>query len=573
MSTVTDDIDRLERIELRQQAHYWRALHARAVQRAAEWKAKVQQLEARIRQLGATSAQLREHQAQQEAELEKKDQQIEALKAKVADLARHVFGRSTERTDKTTSTGDEPGQNRTAGGSGDSGGDDSSGKSAWETPRPRGQQAAAQGHGRKCPANLPAIEQFQELPEAERCCPNCGKPFRDFPGTEDSEQIEGEVILRRRVHKRRRYQPACHCQCVPGLVTAPAAAKLIPKGKFAISFRVRLVLEKFVFQRPLYRIRKILLLEGLPLSQGTLTGGLKQLGELLQPVYTRLLEHNRAADHWKMDETRWLVFAQVTGQVGYRWWLWVIITVDTVVYLLEPTRSAKVPRDHLGPDPQGIINADRYAVYTALGDRICVAFCWSHLRRDFIRVQDGYPALADWGQQWVRRINEIFHLNHERLKVGANRQAFELADQALREALEALTQVRDRELADGHLHPAAGKVLHSMRQRWSGYMIFVDQPEIPLANNESERRLRDPVVGRKNYSGRGSQWSALLTAIVFTIFQSLLKNQLDPQKWLFAYFQACAQSGGRAPEDLDPFLPWNLPAEKKAAWHYPERPP
>ena len=230
------------------------------------------------------------------------------------------------------------------------------------------------------------------------------------------------------------------------------------------------------------------MLEGLPISPGTLTGGLKQLGELLQPVYTRLREHHRAADHWKRDETRWLVFEPVNGQVGYRWWLWVILTVDTVVYLLEPTRSAKVPRDHLGPDPQGIIKAERYAVYTAPGDRVYVAFCWSPLRRDFIRVQDGYPALADGAQQWVRRISESFPLNHERLKVGANRPAFEVADQALREALEALTPVRDRQLADGHLPPAAGKVLHSMPERWSGYPIFVDQPEIPLDNNESERR-------------------------------------------------------------------------------------
>ena len=80
-------------------------------------------------------------------------------------------------------------------------------------------------------------------------------------------------------------------------------------------------------------------------------------------------------------------------------------------------------------------------------------------------------------------------------------------------------------------------------------------------------------MGRKNYYGSGSQWSAMLTAILFTIFQTLLKNQIDPQKWLFSYFQACAENGGHPPQDLDPFLPWNLPAEKKAAWHYPERPP
>jgi len=360
---------------------------------------------------------------------------------------------------------------------------------------------------------------------------------------------------------------------VPGIVTAPATAKLIPKGMFAISFWVRLLLEKFLFQRPLCRILKVLSLEGLNVSAGTLTGGLQRQGELLQPIYTRFLERSRAANRWKMDETRWMVFEEVDGKVGHRWWLWVIITDQTVVYLLEPTRSATVPKNHLGPDPQGIINADRYAVYTSLGEKILVAFCWSHLRRDFIRVHDGYRALTHWAQQWVRRINEIFHLNHERGKVRSSPQAFEVADQALREALEAMRQACERELADCHLHAAARKVLQGMRERWSGYTIFVDHPEIPMDNNESERRLRDPAVGRKNYYGSGSQWSAMLTAILFTIFQTLLKNQIDPQKWLFSYFQACAENGGHPPQDLDPFLPWNLPAEKKTAWHYPERPP
>ena len=33
MVTVVDEIDRVESIELRQQANYWRAQHARAVER------------------------------------------------------------------------------------------------------------------------------------------------------------------------------------------------------------------------------------------------------------------------------------------------------------------------------------------------------------------------------------------------------------------------------------------------------------------------------------------------------------------------------------------------------------
>ena len=131
----------------------------------------------------------------------------------------------------------------------------------------------------------------------------------------------------------------------------------------------------------------------------------------------------------------------------------------------------------------------------------------------------------------------------------------------------------DRELADPQLHKVARKKLESLREHWQGCILFVEHPEIPMDNNESERRLREPVLGRKNYYGSGSLWSGTLTAILFTIFQTLLKNNIDPQKWLLSYFDACAQNGGCCPENIDAFLPWNLSQQQKEIWHYPKKPP
>jgi len=558
MSTITAEIDRIEQIELielRQQAHYWRAQHARATERQEAWKAKALQLESIVRQ--------------QEAMIAEQSQQLEALKARVAWLSQQVFGRKTESTTYT----DIEGQNISGSFADPSIESFDSSDVSSQDKRKRGQQKGAKGHGRKLRLNLPSVEVFHELPQDECCCPKCGKPFLVFPGTEDSEQIEWDVILRRRIHKRARYTPTCNCHAVAGIVTAPAPAKLIPRSMFATSFWVRLIMEKFLFQRPLYRVRKVLALEGLNVSQGTLTGGLQRLGKLLQPVYALILEHNRQAKHWKMDETRWMVFEQIEGKNNYRWWLWVVITDDTVAYLLEPTRSTQVPKNHLPQDPEGIINADRYIVYKCLGEKIQIAFCWSHVRRDFVQVRDGYRRLRDWGQKWVDKINEIFHLNDKRLEVLSNPKEFEIRDRALRDAIDAMADERQRQLADPNLHKAARKKLESLSNHWKGCTLFVDHPEIPMDNNESERRLRDPAVGRKNYYGSGSLWSGALTAILFTIFQTLLKNKIDPQKWLFAYFRACAQNGGCSPDNLDEFLPWNLSEQHKALWYYSEQSP
>ena len=112
--------------------------------------------------------------------------------------------------------------------------------------------------------------------------------------------------------------------------------------------------------------------------------------------------------------------------------------------------------------------------------------------------------------------------------------------------------------------------LQSMQKHWDGLNIFVDNPDVPMDNNESERRLRMPVVGRKNYYGSGSKWSGILSAMLFTVFQTLLINHINPKLFLQAYFDVCAENGGKAPENLDEFLPWNLSDEKKAQWRYRE---
>lgn len=538
-------------IDLRQQAHYWRALHARATEREAAWKDKAQRLEQVVRR--------------QQAQIAELTGELQASKARIAWLEQQVFGRKSEQCpkpepDQAAPTAALDGHTDTADGP----------QPASEPRGKRGKQPGAKGYGRKRRHNLPAEDVVHDLPQDRRQCPRCGKPFEVFPGTEDSQQIEWEARLYRRIHKRRRYVPTCDCQAATGIVTAPGPPKLIPKGMFATSFWVWLLMEKFLFQRPLHRVRKVLALEGLSVSQGTLTGGLQRIGELLQPVYTLILERSRTANHWKMDETRWLVFQEVEGKDGYRWWLWVIITDDTVVFLLEPTRSARVPRNHLGDNAQGIINADRYSVYKTLGLMILIAFCWAHVRRDFVRVRDGYRRLRRWGQAWVTRINELFTLNDERLAVLSVPEAFQEKDRTLRQTVEAMAKQRDRELEDPDLPKPARKALESLGNHWEGCTLFVDHPEIPMDNNESERRLRDPAVGRKNYYGSGSIWSGALTAMCFTIFQTLLKNGIDPKKWFTAYFEACAENGGRPPEHLDEFLPWNLSEEQKDAWRCPE---
>ena len=108
------------------------------------------------------------------------------------------------------------------------------------------------------------------------------------------------------------------------------------------------------------------------------------------------------------------------------------------------------------------------------------------------------------------------------------------------------------------------KVLTSLQEHWSGLTLFVDDPRIPMDNNLSERRLRGPALGRKNYYGSGALWSGRLAAALFSILATLKLWQINPRLWLHWYLQSCAEAGGQAPKDIEPFLPWNLSEEMRA---------
>ena len=130
-----------------------------------------------------------------------------------------------------------------------------------------------------------------------------------------------------------------------------------------------------------------------------------------------------------------------------------------------------------------------------------------------------------------------------------------------------MRQQLDAELAEPALHSAVQKVLTSLQEHWSGLTLFVDDPRIPMDNNLSERRLRGPALGRKNYYGSGALWSGRLAATLFSILATLKLWQINPRLWLHWYLQSCAEAGGRAPTDIEPFLPWNLSQEMAAKLH------
>ena len=274
---------------------------------------------------------------------------------------------------------------------------------------------------------------------------------------------------------------------------------------------------------------------------------------------------------WHADETRWLVFATCEGKVGYRWYLWVFHAADVVVFVLSPGRSHEVPEEHFGPVEEGILVVDRYAAYQAMAQvkdgTIVLAFCWAHVRRDFLTVARSWPDQEAWALGWVERIGVLVRVQ----RPASGGPAPESAVRGVRPGGAPGVSRRwpssgTTELAEPALHPARRKVLESLRQHWSGLTVFVEHPEVPMDNNTAERSERGPVVGRKNYYGSGAVWSGRLAAMLFSLFQTLALWGINPRAWLTAYLTACAEAGGQAPAQPEALLPWNLSEEQRRAW-------
>jgi len=81
--------------------------------------------------------------------------------------------------------------------------------------------------------------------------------------------------------------------------------------------------------------------------------------------------------------------------------------------------------------------------------------------------------------------------------------------------------------------------------------------------------------GRKNYYGSGNSWSAQLAATLFSILQTLVLWGINTRHWLTLYLNACAENGGKPPQNIDPFIPWLMDDERRAelARPYPAQAP
>jgi transposase len=429
-----------------------------------------------------------------------------------------------------------------------------------ETKR-RGAQPGHRVHQRKIPWHLSIRDIWHQIDPQDCFCPDCGRPLQELNSEEVSYEITSETNYLVLKHHRKKYKKTC--RCAHPIITAPGPVKLLPKGLYSVDFWIGVLLDKYAYGIPLTRQILRMQSEGLNVSSGVLNDGLSRLGPMLQPLYELMKERMAFEKLVHADETGWwnwasCYYAAEAGEKA-RQWLWGFFSALYHIFVIDPSRGAQVVKKTLGRGPEqtilSIIFCDRYRAYQTCGNT--TAFCWAHVRRDFIKLKTKYPQnqpLISWADKWLVLIRDLYVLNKLRLAHLRDPPLYEAYQRQIETVLEKMQNLMNPEVYHTQIQQAQ---IESMRHHWAGLTLFVSDPEIPLDNNLAERALRTPVVGRKNFYGNHSKRAAEATAIFYSVIATCKLHRIDPKKFLKRYLMACAQSGTSAlpKEQIESFLP------------------
>jgi len=157
-----------------------------------------------------------------------------------------------------------------------------------------------------------------------------------------------------------------------------------------------------------------------------------------------------------------------------------------VFYRRAPGRGADVPH---GPCAklrtdlvEVVLVCDRYSASQCLAkdcDALLLAFCWAHVRREFLKAARSWPERERWMCTWVEDIRERYRLNQARLEpwdetVPLTQQPLACTEchQALATTLSQMQACSEAHLQEPDLHLAKTKVLSRLHNHWAGLTGF-----------------------------------------------------------------------------------------------------
>ena len=419
------------------------------------------------------------------------------------------------------------------------------------------------------PEGIPTKQVEHRLEGEDLVCPQCGDTMTEI-GKEVVKTLEiipAQYIVREDIY----YTYACKsCSenadegCETPVVKAPREKNIIP-GSFATPEAIaHIMTQKFVMGSPLYRQEQEINRQGIQLSRQTMSNWiLKVTEDYLTPVYKQLHKELLKRDVLHGDETTLQVLHEPGKAPQSESYMWLYRTSgDTdkpiVLYEYHPGRGAKHPKAFL-TGFRGYLHTDGYAGYHNLSDEITVVGCWAHARRKFDEAVKSLPkgkAKGGSATQGLAYCNKPCELEDTFSDLSSEERYVQRLEQA-KPVLDALLAWANTRTAAPK--SALGKAFIYLKEQWPYLVNYLRDGRLEISNNRAERSIKPFVIDRKNFLFANTPKGAAGSAVIFSMIQTALENQLDPYRYLTWLLKTANGADLTRPDIFQSLLPWKAP--------------
>lgn len=325
---------------------------------------------------------------------------------------------------------------------------------------------------------------------------------------------------------------------------------------------------KYVNAVPLYRLEKEFERYGLAITRQNMANWMIRLGESYISVMYDYL-HELIYDYHVIQADETPVLVNKDGRkAGSKSYMWVYRSgymnpeKQIILYEYQLTRNASHPREFL-KEFKGICVTDGYQVYHTLEkekEDLTIAGCWVHMRRRFEQAWEVIPKEARKGTISYMAMKQIQAIYREegKLKELHSKERLEQRQAIIKPLVDAffvyLKQNQTEVSGSGKLHDAFTYALNQEKY----LKVFLEDGEVPIDNNASERAIRGFCVGKKNWHMIDTINGAKTSAMIYSIAETAKANNLKP----YDYFEHLLEQIPKHMEDTDrsflkELLPWS----------------
>ncbi|KRW90638.1 transposase [Alicyclobacillus tengchongensis] len=414
-------------------------------------------------------------------------------------------------------------------------------------------------------ADLPVERVEYRLSEEERQCPCCGEVM-DEAGVEIRRELV-HIPAQTKVREHVQQQYACRTCDKHGTETPMVKAQMprppIPGSLASASMLAYVMDKKYVDGLPLYRLEEQFARQGLQLTRQTLANWVV-LGATrwLEHIYHQLHEELRKRRYLHADETTLQVLHEPGRPAETTSYMWLYRSgadePPIVLFDYQETRSKEHPRRFL-EGFEGYLHVDGYSGYNDIPG-VKLVGCWAHARRKFHEAHTALPAeerkkptAAKTGLEYCNRLFKI-----ERALKDANPEERHTERQRLsRPVLDeflAWLQEQNKQLLP---KSALGQAVSYCLNQWSKLTTFLEDGNLDLDNNRSERSIKRFVIGRKNFLFANTPRGARASAIAYSLVETAKENDLDSYLYLEYLFERLPNIQMDDRTAMADLLPWS----------------